>query len=507
MTKIKEILRLSSQGISQRNISSILKCSRNTVSKVLKRAEELEMLWPHKQEYSDPELQELFFPSVKVTSKHMTPDYEYIHNELMKSSVTLKLLWSEYCEQARLSGKHPLMYSQFCNLYQKHSRVKRATMTLHHKPGERIEVDWAGKTAFIYDRISGEKLPIYIFVATLPYSLYSYVEGFYDQSQASWIDAHVNMFRFFQGSTKLLIPDNLKTGVIKSDYYDPLINKAYAELAEHYNTVVLPARVRKPKDKPSVEGTVGIISTWILAALRNHRFFTLGELNQAIQEKLVQFNHEPFQKKEGSRYSNYLEEQNMLIPLPTSPYELAEWKIATVQYNYHITINKMNYSVPYEYIGHKVEVRIASRTLEVYFNNHRLCTHKTLLGRPGQYLTDEKHMPEKHQKYLKWDGDRFIKWAEKIGPNTKIVIAAILSSHKIEQQAFKSCMGVIKLSEKHTEPILEAACKKALEYTPTPSYKSIKTLVGTVSKVGFKQEAPKTESFGFTRGADYYGRK
>lgn len=280
MKNIREILRLKSQGISERNIASSLKCSRNTVSKVLLRANELNIRWPLEVDYTNGELEELLFPKESApVSTHRPPNVEYIHSEMKKPSVNLRLLWAEYCETCKQSKELPLMYSQFCNVYQKYARRKRATMHIPRKPAEAIEVDWAGQTAYIYDRETGEEIDVYLFVGVLSYSLYAYAEAFYDQSKVSWINAHINMYNFYGGSTRILIPDNLKTGVTKPDTYDPVINKTYAEMAEYYNAAVLPARVRRPKDKPGVEGVVGNVSTWILAALRNEKFFSLGELN------------------------------------------------------------------------------------------------------------------------------------------------------------------------------------------------------------------------------------
>jgi hypothetical protein len=320
------------------------------------------------------------------------------------------------------------------------------------------------------------------------------------------------MYRFFGGVTRILVPDNLKTGVEKPSWYTPVINKTYHELVEHYDTAVIPARVRKPKDKPNAEGTVGNISTWIIAALRHQKFFSLQELNKAIKEKLESFNSKPFQKKGGSRYSVFLEEEKpFLMPLPATPYELAVWKIATVQFNYHISVDKMHYSVPYEYIKHKVDVRVTRNVIEVFYNNHRICSHPRLYGRPGQYSTNEAHMPEDHQSYIKWNADRFISWAQKIGPNTTITVKSILSSQKVEQQGYRSCLALLKLADKYSVLRLEAACKRALSYTPKPSLKSVKTILSTGQDKVTDEQPTKmsidSAQYGFTRGADYYGRK
>lgn len=377
-----------------------------------------------------------------------------------------------------------------------------------------IEVDWAGQTSHTIDRDTGEKIIAYVFVAALSSSQYAYVEAFSSQNLECWITAHVHAFRFFGGTTRILVPDNLKTGVIKASWYTPEINKTYHEMAEHYSMAVIPARVRKPKDKPSAEGTVGVISTWILAALRHEKFFTLRELNEAIFEKLDTFNSKDFQKKPGSRLSTFLaEEKRMLQPLPASSYELATWKIATVQFNYHISVDKMYYSVPYEYIRHQVDVRTTRNIIEVFYHNHRICSHPRIYGIPGQYSTIVEHMPDDHKQYTSWNAERFINWASNVGPNTKAVIEAILASHKIEQQGYRACMALLKLADRYSLTRLEAACTKALSYTPNPSYKNIATILKSgfdkvnTEKPDAQPPKPKdADDYSFTRGAGYYGR-
>ena len=512
MTKYREILRLHSQGISQRGIAASCQCSRNTVSAVVKRADDCGISWPFQKDMSDGELQDLMFPEKALPTSRKVPDCEYIHREMAKSGVTLSLLWNEYCEQCRLSNEIPLMYSQFCRYYRKYANTTKATMHIHRKPGEQLEVDWAGQTAQLVDRNTGEIIEVYIFVAVLSCSQYAYVEAFLSQNQECWIAAHVNAYRFFGGVTRILVPDNLKTGVDRVSWYTPTINKTYHEMAEHYGTAVIPARVRKPKDKPNAEGAVGVISTWIIAALRNQKFFSLRELNSAIHDKLAEFNNKPFQKKPGSRLSVFLEEEkSALMPLPATPYELALWKTATVQFNYHIAVEKMHYSVPYEYIKHKVDVRITKNVIEVFFNNHRIASHIRLHGRVGQYSTIVEHMPEDHKSYTTWNSERFISWAEGIGPHTAIAVKAILSAHKVEQQGYKSCMALLKLADKYSVTRVETACKKALSYTPRPSYKSIQTILQTgQDKVAAEKDSTPTTNentlnFGFTRGSGYYG--
>lgn len=301
MTKYREILRLANLGINQTGIASSCGCARKTVRNILNRAKELDIAWPLKADTTDADLEKLLFPDKYVPSvARRYPDYKYIDKEMMRNGVTLKLLWNEYCEECRQANEIPLMYSQFCFHYQKHREKKRAAMHIPRKPGEQIEVDWAGDTAKVIDPATGEIIPCYLFIGVLNYSLYAYAEAFFSMDMESWITAHVHMYEYFGGSTRMLIPDNLRTGVDHSDWYTPKINKTYHEMAEHYDTAVIPARVRAPKDKPSAEGTVGIISTWITAAIRNEKFFSLAELNREIHRRLKNFNQTPFQKKKAA---------------------------------------------------------------------------------------------------------------------------------------------------------------------------------------------------------------
>jgi hypothetical protein len=275
------------------------------------------------------------------------------------------------------------------------------------------------------------------------------------------------------------------------------------------------SEISDKKGKPNAEGTVGNISTWITAALRDEQFFSLAELNRAIREKLKVFTHRTFQKKEGSRFEIFRDEElPLLAPLPATPYELAEWKQATVQFNYHISWSGMLYSVPYEYIKRKVDVRVTDKTIEVFYNHNRIASHRRLYGRKGQYSTVTEHMPKVHQDYLEWNGDRFRKWADRIGINTYQVVTAILASQRVEQQSYRSCMGLLKLADKYSVDRLENACRKALNYTATPSYKSIKNILAAgQDKFMLEDNAKQTSNsvitqnkHALTRGADYYRR-
>lgn len=358
----------------------------------------------------------------------------------------------------------------------------------------------------LVDSSTGEVIDAYIFVAALPYSGYAYAEAFLSHNQEAWITAHVNTYNYFGGVTRILVPDNLKTGVIKNTKAEVVLNKSYQEMAEHYGTAIIPARVRTPKDKATVEGTVGNISSYILAAIRNQKFFTLREMNEVIKERLYAFNHKPFQKKDGSRATWFAEERVSLLPLPRNPFELAEWKVATVSFNYHIAVDEQYYSVPFEYIKRKVDVRLTRSVVELFFEGSRICSHVRLHGRRGQYSTQEDHMPPNHQQYIQWNGERFRKWAAKIGENTSAVLETILTGYKVEQQGYRACMALLKLGDQYTPQRLESACSKALDYTPRPSYKAIQTILKSgQDRISKESVAPAEPSaFGFTRGADYY---
>ena len=513
MTKYREILRLHSLGFSQQNIAYACDASKKTVNKVLQAAKKENISWPLDDNQTDEFLEGELFPNKGKHSKisKRMPDFNYIHKELLRNGVTKKLLWTEYMEECRLNNEEPLMYSQFCYYIQQDEQKRRATMHINRKPGEQVEVDWAGDPALIIDPDTGVLTKAYIFVGVMSYSLYAYAEAFINEKQQAWITAHVHMYEYFGGIPRILVPDNCKTAVIhNSGWYNQQVNTVYHEMAEHYGTAIIPARVRKPKDKPNAEGSVGNISTWITAALRNEQFFSLSELNQAIREKLEEFNRRPFQKKEGSRYELFHnEELPLLTPLPATRYELADWKQATVQFNYHISVDGMLYSVPYEYIKRKVDVRATEKIIEIFYNHSRIASHKRLYGRKGQYSTFVQHMPEDHQKYLEWNGDRFRKWAKNIGENTYQVVDGILTSKRVEQQTYRSCMGLLKLADKYSAEQLEAACIKALGYTAVPSYKSIKNIL-VAGKGKTNPEETKSEStsnkYGITRGADYYRR-
>jgi len=509
MTNYREILRLADIGLTRTSIGATLGYSRNTVADVLKRAQGKELEWCKANRMNDEQLESILYPekAAKRVNRRL-PDYEKIHKDLKRRGVTFSLLWDEYCAMCAAAGEIPYGYTQFRHHYYAYAQQTKATMHLEHKPGYEVQVDWAGATLSIIDD-TGEKLTAYLFVGALPYSGYAYAEAFLNMKIESWITAHSHMFAFFEGTPRIITPDNLKTGVIKPDYYDPNLNRSYAEMAEYYGCAILPARVLRPKDKATVEGSAGKVTTWIIAALRDRRFFNLHELNAAVFEKLTVFNTKKFQKKGGSRLSNYQdEEKDLMQPLPTSPYTLAIWKKLTPGFNYHISFEKNHYSVPSQYIQQEVDVRITGTVVEAFFEGERICSHPRLYGKPGQYHTVTEHMPEKHRQYSEWNAERFAKWAKSIGVHTEIAIKAILAHHKIEQQGYRSCMGVLRLGKTYGNERLEAACKRALSYTPSPTFKHIDSILKSGNDKPVADVIPNAfeDQHVFVRGAEYYRR-
>jgi len=508
MTDYREILRLASLGISKSKIAESMEVTRQTVVTALQRAVIQGLNWGTVQSLSDRELALKFkAPAAGELTGHKLPDYEYVHKELVKPGVTQQLLWEEYCAKCRENGDIPYSLTQFKTRYREFASVKMATMHITRKPGEIMEVDWAGQMARIVDTDTGEVLPAYLFVAALPYSGYAFCEAFTDMKEPSWIAGHVNAYTFFGGVTKMLVPDNLKTGILKNTNAELILNKTYQEMAEHYGTAIIPTRVRAPKDKATVEGTVGIVSTCILAAVRNEKYFSLRELNFAIRERLNAFNIKPFQKKDGSRFTLFSEERPFLLPLPAESYEISEWRTATVQYNYHVSVDLMNYSVPFVYIKKRVDIRLTRNVVEIYYEGSRACSHQRLYGRTGQYSTIDEHMPPDHKEYVKWNGERFKSWAKSIGKHAETVINAMITGYRVEQQAYRGCMALLKLSEEYSKLRLEAACERALFYTPRPGYKQILSILKS-GQDGLPVQNPKPQAkrseFSFVRGSDYY---
>lgn len=512
MINYRKILELHDQGISLRGIAASTGNSRQKVTKAIELAKKKGLVCPLDEEMTDKWIESFLFPEKSLEgSGRQLLDFDYIHRELAKPNVTLSLLHYEYEADCRINNKIPYSYRSFSRHYSQYAAKYKATLRIRRKPGEIMEVDWAGSTAFIFDRDSGEKVKAYVFVATLPCSQISYAEATLAMDLQAWISVHNGAYDYFGGVTQIIVPDNLKTGVTTHTRKELVLNPTYKEMANHYDTIIIPARVRAPKDKPSVEGSVGAISTWIIAALRNTHCFTIDELNEEVRKKLDEFNHRPFTRKKGSRFSAFEEEEKFaLSPLPATPYKMSEWKTAKVRPDYHISVENMFYSVPYEFISKQVEVKLSERFLEVFFNHMRIASHKRLYGKFGQLATLPDHMPDNHKLYVEQTRESAIEWAEDIGPSTLTVIHFILDTYQTEKLALQSIFSLKKSERRYTKYEIERACKMVVSVTKRPTVKSIQTVLKNNKKNDAEKELKHNKevsenNYSFTRGASYYG--
>lgn len=375
-----------------------------------------------------------------------------------------------------------------------------------------MEVDWAGGTLPITDPLTGEMMPAYLFVAVLPCSCYAYAELCSDMKSENWLFCHVHAYEYFDGVPRLLIPDNLRTGVTKNTRLDTVINHSYAELADHYHTAVVPARVKAPRDKSHAEGTVSYASTWILAALRNDIFFSIADAKAAVAEKLELLNSYPFKKREGNRREAYLlEEKEFMQPLPANPYEPSIWSEQTVLLDYTVTDGLNKYSVPYDLIGEMVSVRVTRNAVEVFFHGNRVAVHPREHSRKRDPVTVPSHMPENHRQYLTYTADDFRSWGADIGPNTEKVVRFFLESGRVPEQGFKSCVSLKKYVERYNKERVEEACRQILSFSGEPSIRGIGILLKSpvTGKPPADTPSPSKNghrSRGITRGADQFRR-
>ena len=504
MRKIREVLRLKWEcGLKNRAIARSCSISHSTVSEYLQRAKAAGLSWPLPADLDEDALFLLLFPTPSHPSSKIIPcpDWSLIHTELRRKSVTLRLLWVEYREA------HPdgYGYSQFCELYRQWAKRLKPSMRLSHKGGEKLFVDYAGQTVPIVDPHSGEIRQAQIFVAVLGASNYTYAEANWSQDLPNWTGAHVRAFTFIGGVPEIVVPDNLKAGVKHPCRYEPDLNPTYQDLAQHYGTAVIPARPRKAKDKAKVEVGVQVVERWILARLRNRTFFSLADLNQAIRELLDELNTRLMKHLGRSRRELFEAlDRPALKPLPEQPYEFAIWKEARVNIDYHVEFEHHYYSVPHTLIHEEVYVRATEGTIEIFFRSHRIASHRRS-NALGRHTTLSEHMPPAHQKYQEWSPDRFTRWAQTIGPHTTQLVQALLTSRKHPQQAYRSCLGLLRLASRYGEERLEAACCRALP-AGIHSYKGVKNILDAkLDQVEPEEPAPVVPpSHENIRGQTYY---
>lgn len=513
--QVRLIMQLRAAGLSQSEIARTHHMSKTSVSEVFRIAQERQISFSVLENLSNEECYRLFFPDKEQPeTTYAQPDYAAVHRELPRTGVTLKLLWKEYRDRCKLQSLLPYGYSRFCSGYEAYVVSQNLTNRLEHKPGTTSQVDWSGPVMQLTIPETGEMRKVYLFVATLPYSQYTYVEPCLDMKENTWLLCHVHMFSFWGGTTTRIVCDNLKTGVVKHPKEGEIVlNEAYEALGNHYMTAIMPAQVRKPKQKAAVEGAVGKIATAVIARLRNEPFYSMDALRAAVQKAMVDFNRAPFQKREGSRLEVFQQEEaKFLRPLPAIPYEIATWKYGrSVYLDCHVVLNKNHYSCPYQYVGKKVDLRITDSLVEIFHKSERIATHHRFPEYlSNQWSTHPEDMPDQFQQ-MEWDDRRIRRWAKTIGSSVLEVVDRIFSNVSIKEQGYNSCLAVLRLSKKYTPERLDAACALALTRFHSPRYRHLSAIMSAEEDISFQKQRDlerkmqENEEQGYVRGAAYYG--
>lgn len=511
--KAKLVLRLRAEGLTGRQIAA-QGMSRTSVAMVLDAADREGIGWDDVAELDETDVYARLFPGRgEHDSVHAQPDWEKVHKELAKVGVTLKLLHGEYVDACRSRGETAMGYDRFCKTYQRHVLVIGAASRVGHKAGQTVEVDWSGKTMQLTDPVTGVTTRVYLFVATLPFSRYAFVEPALDMKQDTWLRANAAMFDWFGGSVPRIVPDNLKTGVIKHPPEGEIVlNDAYRELAAHYSAAVLPGRIKKPKDKASVENTVGNVATSVIATLRDRTFTTLPELRAVIRERVTAYNAEPFQKRAGSRLSVFeAEEKPLLRPLPQVPFEISQWLYGRkVHKNGHVVLDRNFYSVPYAHIGQSVDLRVTDTMLEVFAGDQRLTSH--LLAPAGvinEYRTHDSDLPD-GPRYQQMDPERAREWAARVGENTTRIVNRIFESVPVDEQGLDAALAVLRMTRRYSAARVEAAAGIALQSrVRSPRYAHLRPILDSNQDQNGRRQprfepSDWEEPAGYVRGADYY---
>lgn len=505
MRKIHEVLRLEREtSLSRRQIAKSCGIGRATVSDYIRRFEAAGLTWPEAASMGEVALEAaLFPPPVAVPeAERPVPEWSAVHTELKRRGVTLFLLWQEYKLQHPEAG---YQYSRFCDLYRDWLGKVDVVMRQDHRAGEKLFVDYAGQTATVVDRHTGEAHQAQVFVAVLGASSYTYAEATWSQGLSDWIGAHVRALAYIGGVPEVVVPDNLRSAVRKAHRYEPDINPTYQDLARHYGLAVVPARVRRPRDKAKAEAGVLLVERWILAVLRNETFFSLPALNRRIGELLTHLNERPFQKRSGSRNTLFEEiDYPALSPLPRNAYEYAEWRKVRVAPNIHVEVEGSYYSVPHALVRKQLDARVTQRCVELLHRGERVASHPRA-GAKGHYTTVTEHMPPAHQRHLEWTPERIVGWARQTGPATAGVVERMLHGRGHPQQAYNACFGLMRLGQGVGNERLEAACQRALT-TGAVGYRHIESILTHHLDQQPYAETPALElpEHGNLRGSDYY---
>lgn len=477
MRQIREILRLRREKeLSFDKIASALRMSKRTVRLYVERADRARLTWPLPETMDDGQLEQLLFPVQAPTEAQIAReiDFEAVEKGLKsrKFHVTRQLLWSEY------SASHPDGYSypHFCRLHREWRKSRAVSMRQQHEPGRKLFIDFAGDTMNVRTAVPGEIRKAQIFVATLGYSNYTWVEAMWQQDSAATLGAVSNALEYFSGVPEVIVPDNMKTAVKKPGLYEAEIARPFEELAQHYSMAVLPARSRKPRDKAKVESAVGHVERSVLAVLRHRTFFSLKELNEAILEQLTLLNAAPFQGREESRVSLFEEEKGLLQPLPQQRYEYATWKQAKVHPDSHIQVSRHCYSVPSTYVHRQVDVRTTAHVVEVFFGGKRIASHQRSVLSYGS-TTVAGHLPSAHQAYAaQQTPEYYLERARDIGPCMEELLIAVMGKKKHPELGFRACLGILSLARPYPRERMESAAQRAL-LLGSFSYSSMKSIL------------------------------
>ncbi len=462
MRKTMELLRLTKGGHLSINQSALVcHIGRSTAQSYVERFEKSGLSWPLPEGMTAAELEErLFVPMERVSAEKRFPiDLKYLAEEMRRPNLTLALLWEEYKQN------HPdgYQYSQFCERYRRYMKTVNYSMRMEHKAGEKGFVDF-GEGLKVVNSETGEVTSTSLFVFCWGASNYLFAKATRGEDLQSWIKVNMDALTFFGCAPKVIVPDNLKSAVTKACRYEPEANPTYADFASHYGIAIMPTRPSAPKDKGKVEAGVKFAKRWILAKLRNRIFTSVDEINIAIPELQELFNNKIMKSFGKSRKTLFesLDKPNAIF-LPDLPYEFAEWKVATANINYHIEYEGHFYSVPYQTIHQRVEVRATASSLEVFLKGKALCCHRRSYVKNG-YTTVKEHMPAAHQKYLEWSPERILNWAEQLGPFVREMAQKIIEDRAFPEQAYRSCLGLIRLEKRYTRERLNRACERAILY-------------------------------------------
>ena len=410
------------------------------------------------------------------------PDYEDAAKLMAtRKNMTLMFLWNRYKKKCEEEGARFYQYSQYCELYNKWCEENYETAHFDAIIAQKMEVDFAGQTFSMTDPLTGEIMAIVVFVAILPYSQYIYAEGMLSTKEPQWIEVNNHALDYFGGVPALVVCDNCKQAVIvNQDWIEPELNKDYADWADHYGTVILPAKVRKPKFKSSVENAVGILEKGFFHKLEERQYFSLEQFNRDLWKELEALNKEPFKKKEHNRYYYWEEEKLELMPLPSMHYEYMERKTAKVSSDFHVRFDNAYYSVDKAFLHKKVSIKASSTVVRIYSLAGEFLCEWPRATRKGQWSTNPEHLPDNYKGFTQWNGPYFIQKAQLIGKNTETVIRTILKSRPYEVQTYRMCLGILNFTKKYSNKTLEECCKQAIALNKQ-KYTFIKNTISVVA--------------------------